>query len=206
MYPRRYCLGLIEAQTRHPHRQLPLRYPRRYCLGLIEAGCARNRHTTAGSKYPRRYCLGLIEAWSGNGGLCGSRIGIRGVIASASLKPPAVTAAWMAAARIRGVIASASLKQRRVAAVHIGLIRIRGVIASASLKLILRPLTGILRPSYPRRYCLGLIEAMARKRRGCNSGKYPRRYCLGLIEAARISKANSTALQAVSEALLPRPH
>ena len=86
-YPRRYCLGLIEAAT-HPEKSdmmkhgirgviasaslkprglTPLtarlgRYPRRYCLGLIEASPRSPWYASAPSGYPRRYCLGLIEA------------------------------------------------------------------------------------------------------------------------------------------------
>ena len=61
---------------------------------------------------------------------------------------------------IRGVIASASLK-RCIAyrALHARL-RIRGVIASASLKLGMLYHVRFFRAWYPRRYCLGLIEAI----------------------------------------------
>ena len=61
-YPRRYCLGLIEA-FEHPGTTGEVRqgYPRRYCLGLIEASRA-TFFSNALFSYPRRYCLGLIEA------------------------------------------------------------------------------------------------------------------------------------------------
>ena len=84
---------------------------------------------------------------------------------------------------------------------------------------------------YPRRYRLGLIEAISRisdwlarevrgirgviasaslKRvmdfpPGLDRYEYPRRYRLGLIEAAE-HPSPSSALEGVSEALSPRPH
>ena len=86
--------------------------------------------------------------------------------------------------RIRGVIASASLKQvARRAELRRGH-RIRGVIASASLKPSNPTLGSSFIQSYPRRYCLGLIEARVPARAGRRAALYPRRYCLGLIEAA----------------------
>ena len=59
---------------------------------------------------------------------------------------------------------------------------------------------------YPRRYCLGLIEAI----RGITCPgdplrPYPRRYCLGLIEAPQSTSLGGGS-GGVSEALLPRPH
>ena len=206
-YPRRYCLGLIEASqisrlffvcprirgviasaSLKQRRQLqgaqsPAGYPRRYCLGLIEAGACRRSASRLWS-YPRRYCLGLIEAGTGPGKAKPGLGGIRGVIASASLKR----------AGNCGVVADAS--------------GIRGVIASASLKLEFTDTRKPTKIRYPRRYCLGLIEANSTNRllRMCDNcirgviasaslkrkparyvldGNfvYPRRYCLGLIEA-----------------------
>ena len=60
-YPRRYCLGLIEAHSEDASKKPIYLYPRRYCLGLIEALIQISQHGTA-------------------------VLGIRGVIASASLK------------------------------------------------------------------------------------------------------------------------
>ena len=110
--------------------------------------------------YPRRYCLGLIEAITAFIVFLHHCAGIRGVIASASLKLYNPAGAGEFEIGIRGVIASASLKQFRPLRNHLlsgeG---IRGVIASASLKrwFIRRFRNGYTR--YPRRYCLGLIEA-----------------------------------------------
>ena len=62
---------------------------------------------------------------------------------------------------IRGFIASASLKLG-TARLSIGALRrIRGFIASASLKLVSYLLYRIMEMMYPRLYCLGLIEAHA---------------------------------------------
>ena len=86
VYPRLYCLGLIEAIIFLMSAGDPKTYPRLYCLGLIEA---RNRKT---ARRPAKAC-------------------IRGFIASASLKHldwRGDRAAWV---RIRGFIASASLKR-----------------------------------------------------------------------------------------------
>ena len=59
---------------------------------------------------------------------------------------------------------------------------------------------------YPRRYCLGLIEAgRPLLPAGSFRPAYPRRYCLGLIEARGIRPFTAAWLE-VSEALLPRPH
>ena len=60
-------------------------YPRRYCLGLIEAWACLTGDFRAMS-YPRRYCLGLIEAAVECTALLVRLCRIRGVIASASLK------------------------------------------------------------------------------------------------------------------------
>ena len=110
-YPRRYCLGLIEASKFGTRRRWPWRgirgviasaslklqeridscrrgsrYPRRYCLGLIEA-VRRILSFPGFCWYPRRYCLGLIEASFRHDLSPCPRQSIRGVIASASLKP-----------------------------------------------------------------------------------------------------------------------
>ena len=62
MYPRRYCLGLIEALQSGRRWRVRDWYPRRYCLGLIEAISAIAEPPIVRRGYPRRYCLGLIEA------------------------------------------------------------------------------------------------------------------------------------------------
>ena len=89
-------------------------------------------------KYPRRYRLGLIEAAEAGHRAEVSAQDIRGVIASASLKP--------AADSRFAIIAKAN---------------IRGVIASASLKLPGGRRAGRVGAAYPRRYRLGLIEAQS---------------------------------------------
>ena len=85
-YPRRLCLGLIEARRSAVWDRSSSAYPRRLCLGLIEAygllpfclrsiGHIRGVYASASLKhifkpaaqssfaiYPRRLCLGLIEA------------------------------------------------------------------------------------------------------------------------------------------------
>ena len=87
--------------------------------------------------YPRRYCLGLIEAsYTKTVALPGCS-GIRGVIASASLKPFHINA--------RAVVRN--VYPRRYC---LGLIEARPV----------APCKGYISPAYPRRYCLGLIEAL----------------------------------------------
>ena len=85
-YPRRYCLGLIEARASPSGHPPASSYPRRYCLGLIEASLDGDNVVDLLTGYPRRYCLGLIEANAWRCYLALTVIGIRGVIASASLK------------------------------------------------------------------------------------------------------------------------
>ena len=117
-YPRRYCLGLIEASERMTTTPRNTSYPRRYCLGLIEARLGGARGSSA-EWYPRRYCLGLIEARTGALRLMHPVLRIRGVIASASLKRPVrVGCSGRCRRRIRGVIASASLKPQELSRNH----------------------------------------------------------------------------------------
>ena len=61
-YPRRYCLGLIEAglfESRFPQRLICIR-------GVIASASlkrvSKGSMPLLGRGYPRRYCLGLIEA------------------------------------------------------------------------------------------------------------------------------------------------
>ena len=132
---------------------------------------------------------------------------------------------------IRGVIASASLKRSVGNAVFASLSGIRGVIASASLKPRQSLVLARIDERYPRRYRLGLIEANRASSGGAHGApRYPRRYRLGLIEArsrsarrnglppgirgviASASLKRSSGVDAgasggmVSEALSPRPH
>ena len=60
--------------------------------------------------------------------------------------------------------------------------------------------------TYPRRYRLGLIEAIKHLDAGQFCSRYPRRYRLGLIEAIDGSLARQLGNGAISEALSPRPH
>ena len=60
-------------------------YPRRYRLGLIEAEFIPSE-PRAPAGYPRRYRLGLIEASQRTTPVVLMPLNIRGVIASASLK------------------------------------------------------------------------------------------------------------------------
>ena len=85
-YPRRYCLGLIEAaRSRWPS---PRRRPG--IRGVIASASLKleTEQQTDGEsfEYPRRYCLGLIEAAAAVGSAAVGSACIRGVIASASLK------------------------------------------------------------------------------------------------------------------------
>ena len=133
------------------------------------------------NQYPRRYCLGLIEASQVPSVSIPRSSCIRGVIASASLKPVPGKGVLRKVPRIRGVIASASLKPTTAYRSRARRRRIRGVIASASLKLLPARAASAPAPWYPRRYCLGLIEA----------GRELRYHGVTVT---------------VSEAVLPRPH
>ena len=63
-------------------------YPRLYRLGLIEAA-AKSFFLISDERYPRLYRLGLIEANHPDRSASAGLPGIRGVIASASLKQQA---------------------------------------------------------------------------------------------------------------------
>ena len=133
--------------------------------------------------HPRRYRLGLIEAWPRKSNERRGNRGIRGVIASASLKQTDVP------------VSSANADAAHPRRYRLGLIEarptgcasarasggIRGVIASASLK------------------------RRAFFRDGRTAAQHPRRYRLGLIEAS-ISTPKNGSTNTASEALSPRPH
>ena len=130
---------------------------------------------------------------------------------------------------IRGFIASASLKRVLAGRLVVEGQSIRGFIASASLKQVFIGHRNLLIGMYPRLYRLGLIEASARRASSAwRASSYPRLYRLGLIEAGESagSAASGAGIRGfiasaslklpvdsrnfvygiVSEALSPRPH
>ncbi len=180
--------------------------------------------------HPRRMRLGLIEAQCNRALERDCPGGIRGVCASASLKPRDRHPRPPAGTRIRGVCASASLKRDLLLDDRVGLARIRGVCASASLKRARDGGQDHGAPRHPRRMRLGLIEARwccgptsrgsACIRGVCASaslkqirclflapeiGRHPRRMRLGLIEAPALPP-RPPADRPASEAYAPRPH
>ena len=95
------------------------------------------------SRYPRLYCLGLIEAGAHVRVAEEARQGIRGFIASASLKlncgsPSMRTSVWYPRLYCLGLIEACRGSRRR----QFDRDCIRGFIASASLKQRLRRLEG----------------------------------------------------------------
>ena len=87
MYPRCFRLGLIEASPSAKSAAIFRKpYPRCFRLGLIEANLT-NAHVFIDESYPRCFRLGLIEASQIMMIIAVMTLGIRGVFASASLKP-----------------------------------------------------------------------------------------------------------------------
>ena len=159
MYPRLYRLGLIEAARKAPSTK-PVWWGIRGFIASASLKQSKNFGFIAAicKRYPRLYRLGLIEAFH-----------------------PIPRQGRDIAAGIRGFIASASLKR---CSVNCRLSRrgcIRGFIASASLKRDQRPTSPSSKNPYPRLYRLGLIEAPA--------------FSIG-----------AAPVPSVSEALSPRPH
>ncbi len=156
--------------------------------------------------HPRRMRLGLIEAQCNRALERDCPGGIRGVCASASLKPIQYCGQGPSERRIRGVCASASLKPRDRHPRPPAGTRIRGVCASASLKQAAHPRLCEAGPRHPRRMRLGLIEACAGTRRHWDRCGGIRGVCASASLKRHLQAAAVAGRWLASEAYAPRPH